>query len=217
VSTRAARERFTFETPQHLWDAAKAICVELNREYPYLAEFHLNADDTYRLFQLYTVERHISPHYGEMIGKTMWDVDWIERDQCYAYHQSGGGGSLRHEVSGIYWRHPSMLHAIRERTATYCDKIFRRRNRTRRIRRIPPTVLDGHEDLMKMLEHHGVDASTYYCQICEEYLPDIDSELCEHVWWCDDDSVLRGPGSPEYPDPCGSEDCWHCSRERVLV
>jgi hypothetical protein len=227
MSTRA-RERFTFETPGHLWDAAKTICVELEREYPYLAHFHLENDGRYTLFGLNTISRSISPHYGEMIGNTGWDVDWIERDQMYAFHQSSGGGSLRHTVSGIYWRHPAMIHAVREETASYCNRDFRRRNRTRRIRRIP-VELKGRfqygtdvlaresDDLMRFLDNGGVDTEVYYCAVCEEYLMDRMGDLCEHVWWCDDDSVLRGPGSTDYPEPCDSEDCYQCSRERSAV
>lgn len=210
--SREARERFTFETPDHLWEAAKEICVELNREYPYLAEFHLEKGGAYKLFSLYTVSRSISHHYGEQIGRTGWDVDWIERDQQYAYHQSSGGGSLRMTAHGIYWRHPDMLHVVREETARYVDPAFRKRNKTRRIRRIP-IDLDGHKDLMEWLENTAIESEIYYCAICNEYLPDRDEDLCGHVWWCDEYSVLRGPGSVEYPEPC-KEDCWSCNRAK---
>lgn len=110
-----------------------------------------------------------------------------------------------------------MLHAVREETARYCDKEFRRRNRTRPLRRIPAEVLDGHEDLMLMLDNTSIESKVYYCQICKDYLPDRSEDQCEHVWDCDEDAVLRGPGSVDYPEPCDSEDCWHCSRQRVTV
>lgn len=113
--SRKARDRFAYETPDHLYEAARAICVETGREYPYLAEFHLEADDTYRLFAVGTIHRTNSGH----VGRSGWDVDWIERDGMYAYHMSSGGGSLRRAVSGVYWRHPAMLHCVREETARY--------------------------------------------------------------------------------------------------
>ncbi len=206
--SRAAQERFWYRTPKHLWEAAKDICVELNREYPYLAEFQLEADGSYRIHSLYTVSREIARYDGkEYIGITGWDVDWIEHDQEYAYHQSSGGGSLRHTVSGIYWRHPSMLHMVREETARYVDRTFRKRNKTRRIRRIP-IDLDGEADLMQFLENRGSETEVYYCSICKQYLPDDDE--CEHVWQCDDGSK-RGPGAEEQ-DPCDDEDCYQCQR-----
>lgn len=214
MSSRKARECFTFETPDYLLDAAMSICVELDREYPYLAQFHFNDDGTYQLFSLYTVKRSISWHYGEGVSNTGWDVDWIERDKGYVYHQSSGGGSLRKTMSGIYWRHPAMLHGVREETARYCDKAFRKRNKTRRIRHIP-IDLNGHEDMMQWLKNTAIDSETYYCTVCKEYLPDRMEDLCEHVWWCDEDAVLRGPGSTDYPEPCDGEDCYYCNREKV--
>ena len=33
TKVRATRERFTFETPDHLIEAARTICVELGREW----------------------------------------------------------------------------------------------------------------------------------------------------------------------------------------
>lgn len=114
-----------------------------------------------------------------------------------------------------------------ELTARYCDKAFRRRNRTRRIRRIPAELLSvshntgkSYEDLMQMLENEGIESSVYYCSLCKEHLPDREEDLCEHVWWCDTDSTLRGPGSTEDygPEPCGEQDCFYCQREldRIL-
>lgn len=215
---RSTRESYTFTTPDHLIEAARSICVKEGRHYPFLAEFHHEADGTYRLFSLETVTRTISRHYGEQIGRTGWDVDWIEREQDYAYHQSSGGGSLRRTISGVYWRHPAMLHCVREETARYCDRDFRKRNRTRRIRRIPPELLKDpygrgpYEDLMKMLENTGIEADTYYCSVCEERLPDREEDYCKHVWWCDD-GFLRGPGAEE-TEPCQEEDCFYCDRAR---
>lgn len=213
MQTRSkTREDYAFNTPDHLWDSARQICVEPNREYPYLAEFQLNDDGSFRLFGLHTLSRSMSSHYGELIGRTGWDVDWIERDQQYAYHQSSGGGSLRHEVSGIYWRHPAMLHMVREQTARYCDRAFRKRNKTRRVKRIP-IDLARKEDLMKFLEYYGTNSEVYYCSICKQYLPE--NEQCEHVWWCDSIANMRGPGSPDYPDPCEDlQDCFYCNRIR---
>lgn len=211
--SRKAQERFWYGTPDHLWDAARAICAELNREYPYLAEFHLEDDGSYRLCGMHTIERSISRHDGkEYIGRTGWGVDWIERDQQYAYHQSSGGGSLRHEVSGIYWRHPAMLHMVREQTARYVGREFRKRNKTRRIRRIP-IDLDGQPDLMQFLENRASETEVYYCSVCLQYLPDDDQ--CGHVWSCDD-GIKRGPGG-EITEPCDDEDCWDCSRARERV
>jgi hypothetical protein len=212
--------RFYYETPQHLTDAALSICVELDREYPYLAEFHLENDGTYRLFSLHTVSRSIANTGKEYVGKTGWDVAWIERDGTYAYHQSSGGGGLRHKVSGIYWRHPDMPHMVREETATYCDKAFRKRNKTRRLRRIPDDLLRDHygrgkyDCLMEMLESTAIDSDVYYCAICEQDLPDRPESLCQHVWWCDETGALRGPGSDEYTEPCEDEDCYDCSRAK---
>jgi|ERR1700722_2869721 len=220
---RSTRERFSFTTPQHLLDAARAICVELDREYPYLAELHHNEDGTYTLFSLHTIKRQIARHNGEeWISNTGWDVDWIERDKQYAYHDSSGGGSLRHKVSGIYWRHPLMLHAVREETARYAGKEFRKRNKTRRLRRIPAELVKDpygrspYPDLMAMLESTGIDAKAYLCAICKEYLPERDEYFCEHVWPCDSDAVLRGPGSADedYQEPCDDEDCFWCQRQR---
>ncbi len=219
---RSTRERFWFDTPQHLMDAAKSICVELDREYPYLAEFHLENDGTYRLFGLDTVSRSISLHYGEQIGRSGWDVEWIKGYQQYAYHNSSGGGSLRRYISGVYWRHPAILHAVREETASYCNRSFRKRNKTRRLRRIPIELLNPpfsssarYQDLMEMLEDTGIEADTYYCSVCQERRPDREEDYCKHVWWCDD-GVLRGPGSDEKDTeaPCEDEDCFYCSRVR---
>lgn len=225
TKVRATRERFTFETPDHLIEAARTICVELDREYPYLANFHLNADGTYTLFSMDTVSRSISRDNGEeYFGRTGWDVDWIERDQQYCYNSSSGGGSLRKIVSGIYWRHPEMLHVVREETARYCDKAFRKRNKTRRVRRIPIDLkcpYTGHvfPDMMAWLESIGTESEVYYCSICKEHLPDRSEDLCDHVWWCDTDSTLRGPGSTEEygPEPCTEEDCYHCQRALEAV
>ncbi len=215
------RERYHFDTPEPLIDAALAICVELDREYPFLAHLQLENDGTYTLNSLETIKRSISPHYGEMLGRTGWDVDWIERDKTYCYHQSSGGGSLRREVSGIYWRHPALLHLVRETTARYCDRAFRKRNKTRRIRRIPISLIDPYgcgeyEDLMAWLESTAIDCSVYYCTICKEYLPDREEDYCAHVWWCDEDATLHGKGA-EDPEPCESEDCWSCNRVRTAV
>lgn len=212
---RSTRERFTFTTPDYLIEAARAICVEVDREYPYLAQFHHENDGRYTLFSLHTVKRSISRHYGEMIGNSGWDVDWISGYGRYAYHQSSGGGSLRQTISGVYWRHPAMLHCIREETARYVEKSFRKRNRTRRLRRIPSEILKGYggqyDDLMAMLEYTGIDAGTYYCSVCKEHLPDREEHYCEHVWWCDD-GLLRGPGAEEI-NPCQDEDCFYCARQ----
>lgn len=133
---RATREHFTFRTPEHLIEAARAICVEIDREYPYVAYFHLENDGSYTLFGLRTVKRQIARHDGkEYLSNSGWDVDWIKRDQQYAYHESSGGGSLLQTVHGLYWRHPLWLHGVREETARYIGKAFRKRNKTRRLRR----------------------------------------------------------------------------------
>lgn len=193
------------------------ICVEPDRHYPYLAEFHLEGDGTYRLFSLTTIERHVARDGKEYLGRTGWDVEWIGGYQQYCYHQSSGGGSLRMEVSGIYWRHPDMLHIVREETARYVGIKFRKRNRTRRLRRIPEEILnrDQYEDLMEMLGSEGIDSDTYYCSVCEARLPDREEDYCEHVWWCDTDGMLRGPGSDEGDAAlCEDEDCFHCARKR---
>lgn len=209
--SRKSRDRFAFETPEHLFEAALKICVELDREYPYLADFQLEGDGAYRLISLHTISRSMRSHYGEMIGTAVWDVDWIERDQHYAFHQSGWGGSLRLQVSGIYWRHPDMEHVVREQTARYRNRQFRKRNKTRRIRRIP-IELEGYSDLMQWLNNTASESDTYYCTVCRERLPD--NNQCAHVWDCED-AVLRGPGSEEDPEPCDSEDCYYCSRNRL--
>ena len=209
MASRAARERFTFDTPAHLMDAARRICVEEGREYPYLAIFHVEDDGTYRPFDLFTVSRTISRHYGELIGRTGWDVDWIDRG--YAYHQSSGGGSLRQAVNGVYWRHPDMEYLVREETARYTDRAFRKRNKTRRLRRVPGGF-SGHDDLMAYLEREGIEGETYYCAICEEYLLDEMGEHCSHVWWCDSDGIRRGPGSQDEENPCSDADC-SCQEE----
>lgn len=214
--SRSARERFLFTTPAHLTDAAQALCVELNREYPYLAEFQRDKDGVYRIFSLCTVSRS-NGYYGESIGRTGWDVEWIKRDGYYAYHQSSGGGSLREIVNGTYWRHPSMLHLVREGGGNFRvdeNGKLTQKLRTKRLRKIP-IDLDGAEDLMQYLLSNGNKVETYYCTVCKERLPE-DENHCEHVWWCDSDARLRGPGSDDGEDvSCADADCWACHQRAM--
>src|SRR5262245_1623779 len=101
-----------------------------------VAEFHKGLDKRMRLWQL-TVIGPESDHVGRSwVGRTQYDVDWSRR-YGYLFHQSGGGGDGSIPVSGIYFATDDAK--VEERRCTLVGRKLKKLNRTRRLRRIPPS------------------------------------------------------------------------------
>lgn len=197
------------------WNQLAAACEELGREYVIVAEFNRDPKTReYTLFAIWTACREFSNWDGkEHISFHGWDVEH-SRTHGYCYHLSSGG-ILHAEVSGIYWRHPLANHLVREATNRAFvpgdGGLFRKANRTRRLRRLPDWM--DNPDPMEWLNENGIQASAVYCAKCRDYLPEDSEQPCSHLWWCETSGEYRGEGSLEEPNnPCADPECYWCER-----
>lgn len=174
-----------------------------------IAMFYRPASGVPRLHALTLVNDYIC-YDGQIIrSRTEYDVEWSRSYGYYIFHQSGCGGGERVTASGLYYA--SGPASVNEQSAQWCDsrdkppwhgrrtRIIRKRNRTRRMARLPRHIdLDPGQDLLAWLEHNGVDQDAVYCSECVDWVRG--DHLCEHTWWCDQIGWYSTPG-----DPCGHD------------
>jgi hypothetical protein len=198
-----------------------------------VAEFHKPSRGPLELFSLTVIEPCTLHGGGAGISRTTYDVDRSKKFG-YIFHESGGGGALSPvPVSGIYYVRGDI--AVKESPCQLVDgrdkapyrskrtKAIRKRNRTRRLRALPPTFR-GQDDLLGWLEYNGIQEESVYCSKCKDSMPGNDYDLCKHCWWCErvgwysrpsercgcaDRLICRGDVCDDCPSPgqCDAQGC----------
>lgn len=157
-----------------------------------IAIFHKRPNGHFELFSVYTS----GPDFTHTTG---YDVDWCKRDGLYYYHMSSGGPLLPDHpmpVDGIYWSERPDI--VKEQPSTLVNAASRKRNKTRRLARIPKAFTRDrwksnatYPDIFAWLEDNGVQGSVNYCSECEDEIPD--DQPCEHIWWCEEHGLWSTP------------------------
>ena len=162
-----------------------------------VAEFFKDSGNRIRLNNLVSIQEEKSRRDGKIyISHNRYDVD-LSRAYGYLFHQSGWGGMVPVEVSGIYFiQGNAALAEIKEVDPSWVDHkdsppwkaartlAIRKRNRTRCLRRLPKqfALTDG-DDLLNWLENNGIEGDAVWCSICRDFFPGSDDwNLCEHCW-----------------------------------
>jgi hypothetical protein len=159
------------------------------------AEFHKDSGGRLELFSLWVRTEDVSRHDGKTyFGADGYDVDWSKAYQSYIFHNSSSGFHVP-KVSGIYFLSGDMK--VKEQPCTLVDardkppwrgkrtKAIRKRNRTRRLRRLPKAFdMDGLGNLLEWLQQNGIESGASWCSECRDWLPENEDVLCDHCWWC---------------------------------
>lgn len=187
----------------------------LNREI--VAEFFKDSGGRVILNNLIVLQERKS--YDGKIGvyREFYDVDY-SRQYGYLYHMSGAGGWGPIEVSGIYF--VKGKPKLKEKDPTWVDardsapfedrprtQAVRKRNRTRRLPRLPKAfdLADG-DDILDWLHGNGIEGDSVWCSVCRDCYPGSDGwNLCKHCWWCDKTGNYSTPD--ERCDCKNREDC----------
>lgn len=155
--------------------------------------FYKSAGNRLSLFSMFTMEPVVGHNGQTYISRNFYDVDYSRR-YGYVWHLSGCGGSGPFEVDGPYWtsgtievvERPTSLvgHKDKPPWRGKDTRAIRKRNRTRRLRKLPVAfLLQPGWDLMDWLVHNAIKDKVIYCSLCHDYLPSND--LCSHCWFCD--------------------------------
>lgn len=150
-----------------------------------VAEFRKDSGGRLTLWQLTALQEKTGA--GETyISRSIYDVEW-SLSYGYLFDMSGFGGRGPIPVEGIYFA--SAGAEIEERPCRLFDpnrkytRALRKRNRTRRLRRLPRAFdLEPGWDLLDWLQHRAIEDSAVWCSVCRDHLPG--GSLCEHCWWC---------------------------------
>ena len=142
------------------------------------------------------------------------DVNWSDRDQCSYRHEVGSwmGRIYLHQLCGDgpphkIWLHPdaSCSHASGDGEPLSDAE----------IEALGYELLTG--DKPSLAPYALCEGSTYYCERCNDNLPDDDA--CEHVFWCNTcgmqwDKRSEASECGHYCDECEVElhygDCDRC-------
>lgn len=117
-----------------------------------------------------------------------WDVEWCKRDECYYVHETGGW------TGRVYLN--QLVEGYREKFWAEEGIEFSNGNGVeldiseKRISELgyDRVHLDGPpEDLSQTCE----EQSCYWCCKCDDMIPS--SDLCEHMYWCDNCGVVITP------------------------
>lgn len=153
-----------------------------------VAKFHKEPSGALRLFSLVTIEKTKNG-----LHRYFYDVDWSKK-YGYLFDMSGFGGTGPAIVSGPYFASGDI--EINETPTTLVDPgdappwqgkrtlVIRKRNRTRRLRRLPKAFdLEPDQDLLDWLHVNAIEDTAVYCSECRDRVPG--DTLCDHCWWCD--------------------------------
>lgn len=168
------------------------------------AEFHKNSSGRLELFSVWVRTEGVSRHDGKTyFGADGYDVEWSKTYRSYVFHNSSSGFHIP-EVSGIYFLSGDMK--VKEKPCQLVDtrdkppwkgkrtKAIRKRNRTRRLKRLPKAFdMGGVGNLLEWLQENGIEAGATYCCKCCDWFPETQDELCDHVWWCSTEQRYSTP------------------------
>jgi hypothetical protein len=157
-----------------------------------VAQFHKDSGGRLTMFSLTVIEHGTERDGREYLCRKTYDVDH-SRAYGYLFHQSGGGGSLPVNVQGIYFasgdveieEKPTQLVDARDKPPWRGKKTraIRKRNRTRRLPRLPKAwTLEPGWDLLDWMHHNAIEQRAVWCSTCRDRFPE--DSLCEHCWWC---------------------------------
>lgn len=136
------------------------------------------------------------------VSANYYDFEWSKTNQQLYWHNSAGGGNPDlFIVSGSFcnpvpppvkiWLAPG-VRAVEYVEGTRCEQVrdvsdaeLLERGYLRIAR---PLILSGNfvKRTRNPFEVADGDTDCYYCKFCDDYLPDGDGDLCEHVIWCDE-------------------------------
>lgn len=112
-------------------------------------------------------------------GWTHYDIDWCRRDESLYYHWSGGGPARPVMQVGRFVGAPFPDPA--DRVKIWAPGIELRDGDETDL-----TVL-GYERIAEPLGdpfEDAIEEDTHYCELCDDYLPNVSDQLCKHLRFC---------------------------------
>jgi len=149
------------------------------------AEFHKDSRGRLKLFSLFARTEEVSRHDGKTyIGCDGYYVEWSKHWDGYVFHNSSSGFHDP-EVRGIYFIWGNIK--VKPRACRLVDARARKRNKTRRILRLPKSFnMTDRSNLLEWLQWNGLESDGEWCSECRDYIPTCEEwNTCDHIWWCE--------------------------------